>query len=239
MTLSHFDVQEPASHRRPPPNKQLVIAAAGLSLTTLYFWGLASTLYLDGTLPLNGLLLIVVLFVLFLQSFLLYRLLAELRTWPSLTDPLDAFFYHSRVGSGLLLSLCAPWCVLAAYGLLFATLLAAEVAAHWGEPRGRKTSELAAKLATLSRPLELLLSLIVVTAPLAMVAGIWWVCHTALRAVLRVLREDTMTARRGRYAGLPLGMDELRPEERRFRREVRAGMRWGGRASLFIHALPR
>lgn len=230
MALFPLEVDDPA--RRPRPATQnAIVLGAGLAMSFVYVWGPFAILAAaaDGAPPpreLLGIATVVLVLVLFLQTFLVYRLLSQLRACPALTDPADAFFYESRAGSAVLLFLCVPWFVLAAYGLFISLFPAAGTVARFFNPKNRSDS---------TASLNPLSALIMVTWPMALLTGIWWVSGTASRALYRTLRAGNG---RGQYEGVPLGLDEPRPDEQRFRQSMHAGMRWGGRANAVLGLVP-
>ncbi|OAR02989.1 hypothetical protein LLEC1_06821 [Akanthomyces lecanii] len=229
MALFPLEVDESARRPRPAPQKALVLGV-GLAMSIVYFWGPFAILAAANDAPppreLLGLAAIVFILVFFLQIFLLYRLLSQTRLCPALTDPTDAFFYESRMGSAVLLFLCVPWFLLGAYALFISLFLATETVAQYLDPKNHKD-------ATVS--LGPLSALIMVTTPMALVTGIWWVSRTALRSLYRVLRSNTG---RGQYEGVPLGLVEPRPDEQRFRQSMHAGMRFGGRTTAILGFVP-
>ncbi|KAJ6788760.1 hypothetical protein PWT90_03311 [Aphanocladium album] len=215
-------VRRPYQKRHPA-----AIVGAGLATSIVYFWAPFAVVSLNDTLPSRdfaGLLTIVISLALFLQAFLSYRLVSRLRLWPALTDALDTFFYERRTGSALLLLLCVPWCIVGCYALYFSIIGAAATAAHYHNPKLHGEGAMPPQIAGLGRPVELCFAFIVFTLPSAATVGIWWACRTALRAMYRVLRVEPG---RGYYEGVPLGLDEMQPEEQRFQSNVQTGMRWG------------
>ncbi len=196
MALFPMDIDEPVwRRRRQTGHGSPFLATGGLALSLVYFWAPLAVLAAHDRLPpreLVGLALAVLMLVVLLQNFLAYRLLAQVRACPVVTDPADAFLYGSRLGSGVLLSLCIPWCVVGVYGLVMSLLAAVEMVGPHRDP-------------DTSRPLGLLSAFIMLTTPLALLAGIWWASRTGVRALYRVLGAD---AGRDDYEGVPLGLDE-------------------------------
>ncbi|OAA76547.1 hypothetical protein LEL_06231 [Akanthomyces lecanii RCEF 1005] len=229
MALFPLQVDEPARPPRPAAQKALVLGA-GLAMSIVYFWGPFAILAAANDTPpprdLLGLATVVLILVFFLQTFLLYRLLSQTRVCPALTDPAGAFFYESRAGSAVLLFLCVPWFVLGAYGLFISLFPAAETVARFFDSKNHSDS---------TGSLSPVSALIMVTTPMALLTGIWWVSGTALRALYRVLRTNTG---RGQYEGVPLGLDEPRPDEQRFRQSMHTGMRLGGRTTAILDFVP-
>ncbi|ATY67228.1 hypothetical protein A9K55_000291 [Cordyceps militaris] len=214
MALFPLEIDEPRPCPRGTHSNPLLLAG-GLAMSLVYTWGPFAALALrsdddDGFLPsLAALASLILLLVFLLQAFLVYRLLSTLRALPPLTDPVDAFFYESRAGSALLLlGLCVPWCVMGVYGLVLALPAAVDAFAH---PPGAEDAY--------GRAVQLLLSLIMVTTPLALAAGVWWAARTAGRAAYRVL--GVGYNRHGRYESVPLGWEESGPQERGFRKSMR------------------
>ncbi|TQV92796.1 hypothetical protein V2A60_009256 [Cordyceps javanica] len=228
MALFPLEIDEPV--RRPQqPGQNHLLLGAGLAMSIVYFWGPFAVMAVNDTLPprhLVGLATIVISLVFFLQTFLLYRLLSQARACPAVTDPVDAFFYESRAGSSLLLSLCVPWCVMGAYGLILSLPAAAETIAH----HGNSGSD-----GHLGHPLELLFAFIMITTPAALCTGIWWASRTALRALYRILRTDIG---RGQYEGVPLGLYEPGPDQRQFQGNMRPDNRSRAKATLIFGVLP-
>lgn len=236
------DFERPAP-RRPRSVQAILVFAAALILSNVYFWGSFVAFAANGMLSEQSFLLaivfIVTLFMLLLQGFVLYRLLAELRLCNTFTGRLDAFFYESRLGSALLLFLCGPWLVIGTYALFFSFIFAADTFASWsrghkGTAGGDGDGNGTGPAANFGSPF----ALVAATSPIPITIGVFWLCRTAYRAVYRVFR--SFEADRGRYNGVPIGLDELRPDELRFRSDVRSAMSWGGRAShLMATTLPR
>lgn len=233
MALFPLHPDGSARHHR---NHILLLAAAQL-LPLVYFWAPLIVLAAKDLLPFVPLLTVVAItLVIFLQLLLLQRLLTVLGVFPAVTAPVERFLYESRLGSGLLLFLCAPWCVVGAYGLILSSLFAAEVAGHWGEPWGRKTGEVGEVLSTLGRPMEKAATAVVATAPLVMTLAVWWVWRVAMRPIRWLATGAVVREGRGMYE--PVGLEELGEGGQRMG-DARPGMSWAGRASLFMGSLPR
>ncbi|OAA58320.1 hypothetical protein ISF_06859 [Cordyceps fumosorosea ARSEF 2679] len=223
--ISPLEIQEPPGHPRQPIRNHLLLAV-GLAMSVLYFWGPFAVMALEGTLPpreLVSLVTAVISLVFFLQVFLLYRLVSETRACPAVTDPVDAFFHETRAGSVVLLCLCVPWCVMAAFGLVLSVPAAAE---SLFRHRDREN---------IGRLLGLVFSFIMATTPLALATGLWWASRTAGRALCRALMAD---AGRGQYQGVPLGLDEQRSDEQRFQTGRRADGDSTGKVTTIFGVLP-
>ncbi|KAM3558829.1 hypothetical protein ARSEF4850_004429 [Beauveria asiatica] len=228
MALFPLEIEEPLRRPRQPAQNH-VLLAAGLAMSIVYFWGPFAVLAAHGTLPprdLVGLATVVVSLVFFLQTFLLYRLLSQTGACPAVTGSVDAFFYETRAGSASLLFLCIPWCVMGIYGLILSLPAAADAITHRNDYENSRE---------FGRLLELLFGVIMVTTPPALLAGVWWASRTAFRALYRVLGADTG---RGQYDSVPLGLDEHRPDELRFERNMSRGKRSPGKAMLLFRVLP-
>lgn len=240
MALFPLEIDEPA--RRPRQRRQsAVVLGAGLAMSVVYFWAPFAVVSLNDALPARdflGLLTIVVSLALFLQAFLAYRLLSQTRACPALTDALDTFFYERRAGSAVLLFLCIPWSIVGCYAFYFAVVGALRTAAYYHNAKGGAgDGAMPPEIASLGRLVELLFALVIVTTPLTVGTGLWWVACTALGAMCRVLR--VVDTRWGWYEGVPLDLDEPRQDEELYQRNIQTGMRWGGRSTAFLGGASR
>lgn len=188
--------------------KRAVAFSISFAVITSFFWVPFLIVACNGNMPFNFTVFLVVLLILMLQFFLLYRLLSSLRVFSSITDPLDAFFYASRCGSFILTCLCVAWLIFECIGTVWAFYSAFIIGLHILEPAGEKEGQLG-ELVTKNGPVvERLLELLCLVSPVVLAASVVWTGYTGAKAFWGVVAPG-----RRSYQKVPLGPDEEEGDE--------------------------
>lgn len=188
--------------------RRAVAFSIALVVITSIFWIPFLIIACNGYMPFTINVFLVTLLVFMLQLFLLYRLLASLRAFSSITDPLNAFFYASRCGSLTLTSLCMAWLIFECIATVWTFYSAFIIGLGILEPAGEKEGQLA-EIVTKNGPVvERLVELLCLISPFVLAASVVWTAYTGAKAFWGIV-----APRRSSYQKVPLGPDEEEGDE--------------------------
>lgn len=187
--------------------KTAVAFSVSLAVITSFFWLPFLIVACNGNMPFNFTVMLAILLTLLLQSFLLCRLLASLRVFSSITDPIDTFFYESRCGGLTLVCLCVAWLIFECIGTVWAFYSAFIIGLHILEPTGQE-GQLGELLSQNGPVVERLLELLCLVSPIVLAGSVVWTGYTGVKALWVVV-----TLRRRPYQKIPLGPAEEQSDE--------------------------